>query len=192
MEKPTLGYWKIRALGAHLKMLLEYAGVDYENREYEIYKKADGGYDMTDYNDERPTLGPFPNIPYFKDGDYLLTETGAVTRYIAAKWAPHLCGSTPEVSAMADMLYSIWHPIRFSKLTLSMAMGCADKEMLRNDVRENIKPLHNWLAGKKWLCGEELTWVDFYAYEAINIFQFVWEGRLFEEFPLFIIYQNEF
>jgi len=42
------------------------------------------------------------------------------------------------------------------------------------------------------MTGDELTWFDFYAYESINMFQFAWEGKLFEEFPLFKTYHCNF
>jgi len=37
----------------------------------------------------------FPNLPYFIDGDFKLSETNAIHEYIADKWMPSLNGITP-------------------------------------------------------------------------------------------------
>ena len=41
----------------------------------------------------------FPNLPYFIDGDFKLSETNAIHEYIADKWMPSLNGSTPQEKA---------------------------------------------------------------------------------------------
>lgn len=42
---------------------------------------------------EKFNLGlDFPNLPYFIDGDYKITETLAIHAYIAEKWNPELLG----------------------------------------------------------------------------------------------------
>ena len=34
----------------------------------------------------------FPNLPYLMDGDFKITESEAIMKYIAAKWSPELLG----------------------------------------------------------------------------------------------------
>lgn len=42
---------------------------------------------------KKETLGlDFPNLPYFMDGDFCMTESLAIHRYIADKWKPELLG----------------------------------------------------------------------------------------------------
>lgn len=38
---------------------------------------------------------PFPNLPYFLDGDVKLAQASAIQRYICHKWKPELLGRTP-------------------------------------------------------------------------------------------------
>eukprot|EP00351_Strombidinopsis_sp_SopsisLIS2011_P004441 CAMPEP_0116877982 /NCGR_PEP_ID=MMETSP0463-20121206/9738_1 /TAXON_ID=181622 /ORGANISM="Strombidinopsis sp, Strain SopsisLIS2011" /LENGTH=56 /DNA_ID=CAMNT_0004525759 /DNA_START=140 /DNA_END=310 /DNA_ORIENTATION=- len=38
----------------------------------------------------------FPNLPYWHDGSYKLTETPAIHEYLAARYHPELLGRTPE------------------------------------------------------------------------------------------------
>jgi len=76
-NKPTIGYWKIRGLGAGIRYQLEYCKVDYHCEEY-----AQGpapGYNKEEWLSKKFNLGmDFPNIPYFFDGDLKITETLAI------------------------------------------------------------------------------------------------------------------
>ena len=41
----------------------------------------------------------FPNLPYYIDGDFKLTESAAIIKYIAAKYDDKLLGRTSEEMA---------------------------------------------------------------------------------------------
>ena len=59
-------------------MLLEYLGIKYENKVYE------NGDDW--FTKDKPKLNtPFPNLPYLKDGETIVTETEAIIVYIILK-----------------------------------------------------------------------------------------------------------
>lgn len=48
-------------------------------------------------------MGSFPNLPYLKDGDFTLTETLGIARYIAKRGGkPELLGQSPEDEAKMD------------------------------------------------------------------------------------------
>merc|ERR1711957_113036 len=177
MSKPTLGYWKIRGLAQSDRLQLAHAGVDFEDRHFE---KGEEWAEM-----KAKLTGCFANLPYMKDGDFEVAENVAVTRYIAQKWAPATLGSTPEIAATADMIYSILHPLRFTIVTMACYVHGV-REQIKAESRGKIGELAVWMADKQWLEGEELTWVDFYGYESIVLFnELVWEGKFFDEFPVF-------
>jgi len=74
-EKIKLGYWGIRGLAQVSRLLLAYTEADWENIAY------------TDPNawfaNDKQNLGfDFPNIPYLIEGDFKITESSAVERYI--------------------------------------------------------------------------------------------------------------
>ncbi len=80
-----------------------YAEVDFEDFTYEIGPAPEFSRDC--WFSVKPTLGfDFPNLPYFIDGDYKLTESAAIYKYIAHKWAKELLGTTSEEYANAEML----------------------------------------------------------------------------------------
>jgi len=101
--KPKLGYWKIRGLGASLRYMLHYAGVDFEDVEYEVGPAPEWSRDS--WFSVKPTLKmDFPNLPYLIDGDFHLSETAAIHKYIAHKWAPELLGKNSQEFATAEMM----------------------------------------------------------------------------------------
>ena len=89
--RPIFGYGAARIVdrGNVNRVLLTYAGVDFEDKRYPL-----GG---NDFAAEKYSLGfDYPNRPYIIDGDFKLSESGAVTMYIADRWAPALMGSNAQ------------------------------------------------------------------------------------------------
>ena len=75
MPKVTLGYWKIRGLGQVARHLLSYTDTEFDEVQYENADKW--------FKEDKVQLGfDFPNIPYLIDGDFKLTESIAVYKYI--------------------------------------------------------------------------------------------------------------
>ena len=103
MSKPQLGYWKIRGLASMIRYILRYANVDFEDVLYEMSPAPE--WSKACWFDVKFSLGlDFPNLPYFVDGDFKLTETLAIIKYCCKKWAPELLGETAEEYANAEML----------------------------------------------------------------------------------------
>lgn len=71
----TLGYWPIQFKGEPLKILLAVTHQHYK------FEPAGG-----DFPSKKNSLGfDFPNLPYLIDGDFKLTETDAIAKYIAIR-----------------------------------------------------------------------------------------------------------
>jgi len=105
----TVGYWKSRGMGAGVRMQLQYMGVPYEIKEYEVDEPdEDGKYGKNSrhqWNDEKKAGtagGPFPNLPWVKDEDVTVTETRAIHEYLAEKHMKSLLGNTPQERALVD------------------------------------------------------------------------------------------
>ena len=93
-NKPTLGYWKIRHLASGIRYQLIYSGVDYNMVEYKLGPAPD--FSKDDWLSQKNELGlDFPNLPYFIDGEFSLTETIPIHKYSADKWKPELKGKDP-------------------------------------------------------------------------------------------------
>jgi len=83
--------------------MLHYANVDFEDVTYEMGPKPEWSKEC--WFGIKPNMGlDFPNLPYFFDGDYNLTETAAIMKYIAHKWAKELLGKNEREAANAEMI----------------------------------------------------------------------------------------
>lgn len=77
---PKFGYWKIRGLAANIRYQLAYSKVEYEMVEYE-QGGAEDGFSREPWTSKKFTLGlDLPNLPYWTDGDFKITETQAIHR----------------------------------------------------------------------------------------------------------------
>jgi len=75
-----LSYWAVRGRPEPIKMLLNYLQLDYTFK----------GYELTEYKRwhdvDKPQLRTdFPNLPYLKDGEEVITESDAIVQYICFK-----------------------------------------------------------------------------------------------------------
>ena len=76
----VVGYWSIRGLGAPLRMMCEYAGVDYEPRCYDALPQEGGGWDVSDWFGKKPELyarNALMNLPFVEDGEHIVAQTNA-------------------------------------------------------------------------------------------------------------------
>ena len=80
-----------------------YAQVDFEDVMYEHGPAPEWSHDQ--WRSVKPNMPhAYPNLPYLIDGDFTLTETAAIMKYIARKWKPELLGTTPAEYATAEMM----------------------------------------------------------------------------------------
>ncbi|VDK42996.1 unnamed protein product [Taenia asiatica] len=79
---PTLAYWDIRGLAEQSRLLLKYLGVEYHDKRYHVGPAPN--FDRSEWLSEKFSLGlDFPNLPYYMDGDFKMTQSGAILEYIA-------------------------------------------------------------------------------------------------------------
>lgn len=103
--KVKLGYWGVRGLAQVNRLLLHSAGVKFED-----YSYTDGD---NWFKNDKINLGfDFPNLPYFIDGEYKLTESNAIQRYIINKWGNRdLLGKNAQDHAKIESFLSIFNEI---------------------------------------------------------------------------------
>ena len=147
----------------------------------------------------KPTLGfDFPNLPYFVDGEYKLTETAAIIKYIAHKWAKELLGTTSQEFANAEMLSefagklksAVTHP-SYTGGSYGDSITCAQ---LAIDCYPHLAKLVDFRSkyGFKWMAGNNLTWIDFFIWEIVDYMRWLGNGAVFEQFPSLKEYHENF
>lgn len=163
----TLAYWDIRGLASHARLLLAYAGADYDDKHYTTKAKA-GGWDRTDWSDKKYTLGlDFPNLPYLEDGSVRITESLAILRYVGRKF--NLEPASNADKAKADMLEGVLTDIRrgFARISYSDNHDALKGGFL-DSLHSFLEQFNKYLENNKWCAGEKLSWVDFHAFTLLE------------------------
>uniref|UniRef100_A0A4X1UR95 Glutathione S-transferase n=1 Tax=Sus scrofa TaxID=9823 RepID=A0A4X1UR95_PIG len=175
-----LGYWDIRGLAHAIRLLLEYTDSSYEEKKYTLGDAPD--YDRSQWLSDKFKLGlDFPNLPYLIDGAHKLTQSNAILRYIARKH--NMCGETEEEKIRVDVLEN---QTRDTADDLASLCYSSDFEKLKpgylKEIPEKMKPFSEFLGKRPWFAGDKLTYVDFLAYDVLDLYR-IFDPKCLDEFP---------
>ncbi|EHH15025.1 hypothetical protein EGK_01057 [Macaca mulatta] len=181
----TLGYWDIRGLAHAIRLLLEYTDSSYEEKKYTMG-------DVLAY--EKGMLGnlvaqlhfpgfPFIQLPYLIDGTHKITQSNAILRYIARKH--NLCGETEEekIRVHIDILEN-----QAMDVSNQLARVCysPDFEKLKPEYLEGLPTMmqhfSQFLGKRPWFVGDKITFVDFLAYDVLDLHR-IFEPKCLDAFP---------
>ena len=164
-----------------------YLGVEYEEHQYEQGEAPD--YDRSQWLDKKDDLGlKFPALPYFLDGNLRLTDQGAIMKYIANKYGPELLGKNTRQIGQVEMVAGV-----ISDLKGNITMPCytqGDRVAITMNLIEKVKPLVYYLGEKKFLCGENVTYVDFCFFELCDFMDWISQGLLYERHQALLAYHG--
>ena len=77
-SKLIIAYWGVKGRAEVLRQLAEFVGLPYENKLYSDPNEW--------FGKDKPSLNSdFPNLPYIKDGDRVVTESEACAMYLVQK-----------------------------------------------------------------------------------------------------------
>ncbi|ODM95748.1 Glutathione S-transferase Mu 2 [Orchesella cincta] len=164
-SKPVLGYWKIRGLAHPVRFLLAYLEVDFEDKYYELTPELKKDYW---YADRSKLNLEFPNLPYLIDGDFKVTESRAILKYLCRTRKPELLGKGVEMQTrldtVDDFMYDLW-VLEF----IGLIYGYTEERRKQYKELEAIKLgyLSSFMKNNKWVTGSEITYVDFLVYEIL-------------------------
>ena len=169
--------------------MLHYAKVDFEDVTYEMSPKPEWSKDC--WFSIKPSLGlDFPNLTYFFDGDYNLTESVAILKYVANKWAKELLGKNEREVANAEMIAEFVGQLKQSMNQPSYYGGVHGKDITCDKVfggaEEHLKKIVDYRDkyGHKWLAGDSLMWIDFTFWELVDYCAWlIGPNALFDKFP---------
>lgn len=167
MSKPVFGYWSIRGLGQPIRLLLAYAGQDFDEKCYECGPGPEFNKDC--WFSEKFNLGlDFPNLPYYIDGSVKLTQSATILRYLARKHG--LAARTDAEHIRVDLAMD-----EAIDLKRSAALLCysRDFESLKpgfiKQAAEKLKQADRFLGTAQWFAGDRLTFVDFFWWEVLDL-----------------------
>lgn len=158
-NKLTVAYWDIQAAGHPIRLLLAYHKIEFEDKTYSLTSS-----DEWFKQDKLSLKTNFPNLPYIKDGDFVLTESGAVIQYAALKTGnPDLLGKTKldeiRISQFAGVLKDQITQIYES--TAIKDYDTAKDKFFDEKIAPYTEKLSKALGDKSYCIGY-LTYVDFH------------------------------
>uniref|UniRef100_A0A2K6MUJ5 Glutathione S-transferase n=1 Tax=Rhinopithecus bieti TaxID=61621 RepID=A0A2K6MUJ5_RHIBE len=124
---------------------------------------------------------PFIQLPYLIDGTHKITQSNAILRYIARKH--NLCGETEEEKIRVDILEN-----QLMDNRMEMVRLCFDpnfeklKPKYLEGLPEKLKLYSQFLGKRPWFTGDKITFVDFLAYDVLDMKRIVEPGCL-DSFP---------
>ncbi len=172
--KIIIGYWGIKGRAEVLRMFAEYVGLPYENKLY-----ADPG---EWFGKDKPTLkSDFPNLPYIKDGDRIVTETEACIMFIVQKAKRFdLLGTNAEevvhMTQVKGVLTDIWKNL--NKVALNKEADVA--KGIEETCVPKLNSISKHLGNNDWLIGK-LTLIDFFLVQILRLF--VLNGDYLDKLP---------
>ncbi|XP_005093728.1 glutathione S-transferase Mu 5 [Aplysia californica] len=166
-QKLKIGYWKIRGLGQPIRLLLTYAGAEFDEDQYEQGEGPE--FSRDEWLNVKPKLGlDFPNLPYLFDGDVKITQSNAILRYLGAKFS--LLGEDPKVQAYSEMMLENAMDMRNALVRLVYSPGYDENvDKYFTQVDEKFKQFEAFLGKKDWFAGgKNPTICDFHIYELLD------------------------
>ena len=165
MSNIILGYWKIRGMAEPIRYLLHYLEIDYQEKFYEFGPAPD--FNGESWFKVKYSLGlDYPNIPYLIDGDFKMTESNAILRYICEKYKPELLGETIKEKAYVNMVVGVIGDITMNAKIIFNGTDSSKNEMVKTFINNKLNDINNFLGKHKFVAGDKLTYADFLLYES--------------------------
>mmetsp|Transcript_6246 Transcript_6246/g.14941 ORF Transcript_6246/g.14941 Transcript_6246/m.14941 type:complete len:235 (+) Transcript_6246:66-770(+) len=175
----TLGYWKIRGLGAPLRMMMEYAGKEYKDNQYEAHAKEEGGWDVSSWfggpKQDLLAKNALMNLPYVVCGDTVVVQSNACYTFLGRKL--DLNGKTDaeitkneqilcEVMDLRNDLLAVVYPFKLKKAEFPEK----SKAHVERATPGYYRKLEAWLEmqGTKFLSADTPLSGDFHAWEMLD------------------------
>jgi len=141
-----------------------------------MYEVGDGpDFDRSSWTNVKDTLGlDFPNLPYLIDGNCKLTETKAIMKYVAKKYKPDLLGNSAAELGRIEMLAPFVDELKQKSTHACYVHG--DASQIIEECRPLLAKLMGCKGSSQWLAGNNLSWLDFYFAELLDLLDKISEG----------------
>ncbi|GFR33338.1 glutathione S-transferase Mu 1 [Trichonephila clavata] len=170
MVKPIFGYWDMRGYGEPIRFLLHYKKIDFEDKRYNV--------NTGDWLKDKFNLGlDFPNLPYYIEDDLRITQSTTIIQYLARKYGMDGKDERQKVRVSMAVLQLI--DLRMALVDVIYNDHYeALKENFIKKIPDMLKQWDKFLGDRKYLAGDNITYVDFMAYDCIDMYRLFQENAL--------------
>ncbi|KAM7539388.1 hypothetical protein Aperf_G00000052744 [Anoplocephala perfoliata] len=162
---PILAYWNFRGVTEQIRLLLHYLGVKYEDKFYNVGPPPE--HSRKEWLDEKFNLGlDFPNLPYYIDGDFKLTQSMAIMEYIAD--THDMLPTCKKRRAVIHMLQNDIIDFRSSAAKIYHSQSEDEKVQFLKGLPDKLKQYEKYLGEKQWLTGDKICTPDFSLYMVLD------------------------
>jgi glutathione S-transferase len=189
--KLCLMYWNFRGLAEPIRTLMEYLELPYKETKLSLGPAP--LFSAATWEEKKGSLGTsFPNLPNLKDGDFILSESMAIMRYLCKKHAPDMVGKTLLDESQVDMVQHMMYDLKM-KVTLPTYTPDWEKNKfaVRKYVKQRLHYIHDFLNDKPFLLGY-LTYLDFFFCELLEFIMKALDSELIKQFPSFLTLLQRF
>lgn len=174
-DLPVLGYWDLRGKGETIRYLLKIAGVPFVDNRYLIDNRGKKWFD------EKFSLGlDFPNLPYWIEGDFKLTQSLAILRHLARKHG--LVSKNEQTLARQELIeQQLLDVIKAFFTLIGQEFEDKKQEYLDKTLSPQLEQLAKFLGTNDWFT-KELSYADILAYETLDWLK-MFSPETFEKFP---------
>uniref|UniRef100_G3U6M5 Glutathione S-transferase n=1 Tax=Loxodonta africana TaxID=9785 RepID=G3U6M5_LOXAF len=120
-------------------------------------------------------------LPYLIDGPHKLTQSNAILHYIARKH--NLCGETEEEEIRMDILEN---QVMDTRMNFVMLCYNPDFEKLKpqylEELPDKMRLFSEFLGQRPWFAGDKITFVDFLAYDVLDLNR-IFDPKCLDAFP---------
>jgi len=162
-----LSYWNCQGLAQPCRYLLNAQ----TKHEFELkdYSPAEGEKWFATDKPEMAKLTDFPNLPYLKQEDKVVTQSGAILRYLGR--VSGFETTTDDAFGVAEtidgVLSDCW--TTFTKLLYNKEGYEEKKKETHEGCMKHLSLLNTHLGKNKFMSGDSPVWVDFRALHIINV-----------------------
>ncbi|KAN0052889.1 hypothetical protein ACTA71_012369 [Dictyostelium dimigraforme] len=149
---PSLTYFQGRGLGQFSRVLLHYLNVPFEN------------ITVTEISDALRATLPYGQLPLYRDGDFVISQSSTIARYIAKKH--NFMGKTLEEEFLVDQIVTSIHSDIFS------AFSNPNEEKIKAIYAKFFGSFEKKLQENGFLVGSSVTLADLYVYVGYDYIKF--------------------
>ena len=173
-SKLTIAYWGVKGRAEVLRQLAEFVGLPYENKVYSDPNEW--------FGKDKPSLNTdFPNLPYIKDGDKIVTESEACAMYLVQKSKRlDLLGSNVDEVVQITQLKGVLTDTMNGLFKVAFNPEVDVQKGLEDNVTPKLTLLSKHLGNNEWLLGK-LTLVDFFLVQLLGLLAL--QGEYLTKFP---------